>query len=208
MEKSLDIKFLEFLEPKEGVVKGINVTTFMMDNFKIPNNEDLNNDNSNEDAILFLNRLYAKKHIIFDPHRITELVKWRYPSGENNYKHWFNTITPELNVKISEQGLEYLYNYRTNYILLETNISIRDTNIAVKKNITAQLIFGIVSVIAIVTTAVIAVMAYYKDDSENLILIRKSMQRQDSILQSIQQSQKGIDTSLKIMAKKTLPKKK
>jgi len=50
-------------------------------------------------------------------------------------------------------------------------------------------------------------MAYNKDDPKSLILISKSMQKQEQILQSIQQSQKEIDASLAIMAKKSGAKK-
>jgi len=51
-------------------------------------------------------------------------------------------------------------------------------------------------------------MAYNKDDPKSLILIRKSMQQQERILDSIRQSQKEISTYLEIVAKKTTPKKK
>jgi hypothetical protein len=213
MEKKLTIKFLEFLEPiteANPIEKVINA--FMVDNFDKP---PASTSNDNDAGIIFLKRLTAKKliNVIDNPYDQISLG-WEYTSGEDICKRWWDSTTEPTKAILTEDGLEYLHNYRVNEILLETNISSRDTNASIKdtnesvrKNITAQIILGIVSVLAIVITAIIAVMAYNKGDSENLILIRKAMQRQDSILQSIQLSQKGIDTSLRIMAKKTSQKK-
>jgi len=213
MNKNLTITFLEFLEPTTEA----NPTEKVINDFMISKFEKPSSDISNENdaGIIFLKRLTSKKLIDVINNPYDQIVMgWEYVSGEQICKRWWDSTTEPTRAILTEDGLEYLHNYRVNEILLETNISSRDTNIsiqntneAVKKNITAQIILGIVSALAIVVTAIIAVMAFYKDDSENLILIRKAMQRQDSILQNIQQSQKGIDTSLKLMAKKTSTKK-
>jgi hypothetical protein len=212
MEKTLAIKFLEFLEPiTEANPTEKIINDFMVANFERPLP---NTSNANDAGIIFLQRLTSKKliNVINNPYDQISFG-WEFTTGDEICKRWWDSTTEPTKAILTEDGLEYLHNYRVNEILLETNISSRDTNAsiketndAVKKNITAQIILGIVSVLAIVITAIIAVMAYYKPDSENLILLRKAVQRQDSILQNIQQSQKGIDTSLKIMAKKTLPK--
>lgn len=213
MEKTLAIKFLEFLEPTTEANPSVKVINdFMVANFERPSP---NTNNEDDAGIIFLQRLTTKKliNVINNPYDQISFG-WEFSTGEEICKRWWDSTTEPTKAILTEDGLEYLHNYRVNEILLETNISSRDTNAsiketndAVKKNITAQIILGIVSVVAIVITAVIAIMAYYKPDSENLILLRKAMQRQDSILQNIQQSQKGIDTSLRIMAKKTLPQK-
>jgi len=205
-EKRKDIRFLEFLEPEDGIIKGeVKIASFMINNFIKPDPLSDLTTNENDNGIFFLQDLSDRKLIRIHMETIKQVNSWLYPIGNKNYKHWFDT--QEHTANITKDGLNYLYQHRNNQILLETSISTTKTNRAVQKNITAQIIFGVISTLAILLTAIYAICAYYKSESENLILIRKSMKQQELLLQSMQQSQKGIDTSLKIIAKKTSTKK-
>jgi hypothetical protein len=204
MSKPKDIRFLEFIEPQDVIIEEVVITEFMVANFKEPPH---GTSAERDDGSLFLKHLLERKLIFVIGNPFTQINVWEYAVNDEIYKRWWNTTTEPVKVTITDSGIEYLNNYRLKEKLTSTNQSIIDTNEAVKKNIATQIILGIVSVLAIVITAIIAVMAYYKPDSENLILIRKAMQRQDSILQSIQQSQKERNTFLMKEAKKNSPKK-
>ena len=201
-EKRIDIRFLEFLEPHDGNIKSdVKIAPFMIENFQKPDPLDLNTKPETDEGVRFLQTMSDRKLIRVHMDTIRQVNYWKYPKGDKEYKHWFDTQAHT--VEITRDGLDYLYQYRNNMILLETSISTTKTNNAVRNNIIAQIILGIVATVSIVLTCWYAIATYYKDDPESLKLIHKELQHQDSILESILQSQKGIDTSLKTMAKKT-----
>jgi len=202
------IKLLEYLEPIDGEPQAIYIGSFMVKNFTKPKSLNHYAKNDSEPGKMMLLDLLDNKLIEADRERIMHICnkKWTNPEGLKQYQQWFDTYPIEA--KITPKGLDKLNRNRLLSLLVEeTNKSTRETTDIVRRNVIAQIILGIVSALAITATAIYAVKAYYKDDPENLILIRKSMQQQEEILKSIQQSQKAIDTSLKTMAKKTLPKK-
>ncbi|MGZ3834647.1 MAG: hypothetical protein ACXVB0_14070, partial [Mucilaginibacter sp.] len=200
---------LEYLEPISGVGKLKNVYPFIIQNFDKPNDLSEKSDNVNNEAKVFLLQLSNRKLIRFEDNGDIDHIcnaNWTNPIGNKRFQFWFDTLP--IKVKLSSEGQEYLRQERVKNILTETNISTKKTNDAVQKSIKYQIAFGVISTAAIGLTAIIAVMAYNKGDSENLILIRKSMQQQARILDSIRLSQKESSTYLKIMAKKTSTKKK
>jgi len=208
MAKNLDIEFLEFLEPQDGVPKDVDITTFILKNFPIPNIEDFEAPYDDTDALAFLRKSNINKYFSYYADALGPIVnKFRYYKNGKEYRHWFGELEPHVFAKIQDAGLKHLYEYRTNEILRLTNQSTVDTNKALQRNIKFQIATGIITTAAIALTASIAVMAYNKDDSINLIQARKSLQQQEQILKNIEQSQKGIDTSLRTLAKKTSAKK-
>jgi hypothetical protein len=198
------------LEPKDGgIIKEKDITPFMMEYFDTPELKNNLEHFYNTEAIKFLEQLCEKKFFIqYAENALEKVATWANPKGDDQYHYWFNTVEPKVKVQITDIGLEHLQTYRINEILRLTNQSTIDTNEALQRNLKYQIIMGIITTIAIALTAIYAVTAYYKDDSENLIAIRKSMQRQEQQSDSILQLQKERNTYLKIMAKKTLPKKK
>jgi hypothetical protein len=194
--------FLDYLEPASGEPKETPVRTFMVDNFDKP--KDLNEfaDNDKEPGKLFLLDLLDYELIEGDRNYVTHICTytWVAHRGDKKYQQWFDTLEPVAKMKITPQGLEALNDYRNSHLVSETLKSVKKTN-------RFQRVSSVVTLIAIAITAFISIISYLKDDAPNLILIRKSMQRQEQILDSMKQVQIGIDSSLRIMAKKTLPKK-
>ena len=206
MEKPKHIEFLEFLEPVDGLPKEKLIRSFMIKNFEKPKDLSEFADNEKEPGKQMLLDLLDDGQIEANELDILHVCNkdWVDHRGLEKYQQWFDTL--HVAVKITQHGLDELEEYRNNHLISETLRSNKETTDAVKKNIDTQTILGIVSTTAIIAAAVIAFMAYNKDDPKSLILISKSMQKQEQILQSIQQSQKEIDASLAIMAKKVAQK--
>ncbi|MGN6640798.1 MAG: hypothetical protein ACTHJ8_17940 [Mucilaginibacter sp.] len=205
---SIEIEFLQFLEPLDGVPKRINVFPFISKYFLKPNDLSEKANNEGNIAKQFLLNLSEKRLIFINEGALSNICNksWTNPIGNKRYQFWFDNMPVE--VMIRPDGQEYLKEERIKNILTETSISTKKTNDALQQNIKYQIAFGIISTAAIALTAVIAVMAYYKSDSDNLILIRKSMQQQVRVLDSFRLSQKANSTYLTSKAKKTSPKKK
>lgn len=214
---NLLIEFLEYLEPSEGIIaQHIDVLPFVKNQFKKPTDLSENADNEDDAAKTFLLALAKRKYISLvngygDLDHICN-KSWTNPKGDKRFQYWFDDIS--IKVVLTPEAQEYLNNERLKNILSETNKSIQltnkstvDTNDLVKTNIKVQIGMGIVTFLAIAVTALVAVATYQKDDPPNLILMRKSMQRQEQLLDSIRLLQKKRNTYLKIMAKKNLPKK-
>jgi len=212
MPKYLDVDFLEFLEPEDGIPKDVDITTFIMKNFPIPNLKDLDTSYYDTDALKFLRKSENNGYFSYYQEKLSPIDnKWVYESEGKKNRYWFDTIKSGLKepvfARITDFGMQYLYDYRTNEILKITNKSIVETNKAVKRSLYAQIVIGVISTLAIVLTAVYAIMAYKKDEPKSLKEINALLQKQEQVLDSIRQSQKNISTSLKIITKKTSPKK-
>ncbi len=180
----------------------------MVKNFDKPKDLKHYTDNEKEPGKQFLLDLLDTGLIDANEQDIQHICNkdWTNPVGRKRYQFWFDTYP--IKVKITKLGLDKLEEYRTTHLISETLKSNRKTSEVVKENSKYQIAFSIISTAAIAVTAIVAIMAYNKDDPKSLILIRKSMQQQERILDSIRQSQKEISTYLEIVAKKTTPKKK
>lgn len=202
------MEFLEFLEPMDELPKEILIRPFMVKNFDKPKDLKHYTDNEKEPGKQFLLDLLDTGLIDANEQDIQHICNkdWTNPVGRKRYQFWFDTYP--IKVKITKLGLDKLEEYRTTHLISETLKSNRKTSEVVKENSKYQIAFSIISTAAIAVTAIVAIMAYNKDDPKSLILIRKSMQQQERILDSIRQSQKEISTYLEIVAKKTTPKKK
>jgi hypothetical protein len=192
MEKRKDIKFLEFLEPKEGVIKNVNITDFMMKEFDVPDLQDFTITHSYfTDAVKFLARLKQKGLILFDDAALENISTWTYKKDGKETKHWFNTLP--MTVTLDEYGLDYLYEFRNNQILLETNISSRkanesalETNKSVRSN--NRNTFKILILTAIISAVNLGVVIknYFSDnDKLQLRTLIQSQSRQLTEQQSI-----------------------
>ena len=137
MEKPLEIKFLEFLEPKEANPTETDVIPFVRENFS--KFSEINPTQGNNIKI-FLERLENKKFI-----STPREVDFGWPSDvEIKSKSNFSILAT-----IKDDGIQHLYSYRINQILLETNTSTQKTNKAIRISIIVQSIMGFISLIAI-----------------------------------------------------------
>ncbi|HTK22142.1 MAG TPA: hypothetical protein VL442_21635 [Mucilaginibacter sp.] len=208
---SIEIDFLEFLEPTDGVTKQIDVFSFIYKHFDKPKDLKENVDNESDTAKLFLLNLCNRELIIpVDAGALVHICNksWTTPKDGIRYQMWFDEL--EVLVALTPQGQTYLNEERVKNILSETNKSIQlsnrstvETNDLVKLNIKVQIGMGIITLLAIVSTAIVSLATYWKDDSPSLLMISKSMQRQEQLLDSIRLLQKERNTYLKTMAKKT-----
>lgn len=194
--------FLDYLEPVSGEPKEIPVRTFIVNNFDKPTDLSEFANNDKDPAKLMLLDLLDNELIEGNRNDVIPICspKGFDHQGDKKVQQWFDTYTPVAKMKITPQGLDALEDYRTSHLINETLKSVKKTN-------RYQRLYSGITLFAIAVSAGTAVAAYLKDDAPNLILIRKSMQRQEQILDSIKQVQIEIDSSLRIMAKKTLPKK-
>jgi hypothetical protein len=204
MSKPKDIRFLELLEPKDVVIEEVVITDFMVANFKQPP-EGTKNDR--DPGSLFLKHLEARGLIFVVGNPFGQIMVWEYAIDDQIYKRWWDTSTEPVKAAITDKGIDYLNEFRLKDNLLAVNKSNIDTNTALRSSLKVQKRISYLTAAAIVLTAIYAVTAYYKDEPKNLILIRKSMQQQERLLDRIRLSQKAIDSSLRIMANKTSPKK-
>jgi len=194
--------FLDYLEPISGEPKEIPVRTFMIGNFDKPKDLSEFADNDKEPGKLLLLDLLDNELIVGNRNDVTHICTptWVAHREDKKYQQWFDTLEPVAKMKITPQGLDALEDYRTSHLINETLKSVKKTN-------KFQRWSSGITLLAIAITAIAAVATCLKDDPPNLILIRKSMQQQVRILDSIKQVQIKIDSSLRIMAKKHLTKK-
>lgn len=195
--------FLDYLEPISGRPKETPVRAFMVNNFEKPTDLSEFSNNDKEPGKLLLLDLLDNELIKGDREGIKHICTptWVDHRGDKKYQQWFDTLEPVIKMKITPRGLEALNDYRNLHLVSETLRSVKKTN-------RSQRIYSGITLLAIAVSATAAVATYLKDDAPNLILIRKSMQRQVQILDSIKQVQIEIDSSLRIVAKKISTKKK
>jgi hypothetical protein len=108
---------------------------------------------------------------------------------------------------ITQSGQDYLNEFRVKHILWLTNQSSINTDRAVRISLRFQIGIGIITMAAIGLTAYYDGKNYHKGDSISLKRIDTLLQRQVQQSDSILLLQKERNTYLKIMAKKTSPKK-
>jgi hypothetical protein len=134
------IKFLELLEPKKDIPKPVDITDFMMSNFNIPAHIVENNSqtNSNEEAVLFLEKYKKAGFIDFEEGDLTKVREWFDNKNGTWHRFWFDTIQTKMTAIITEKGLNELKDYRVNNILKITNQSIVDTNKVIARNSNRQ----------------------------------------------------------------------
>lgn len=178
------LKTLEYLEEWE-IDRKVEIAYKLVNWFKNQKNVNPNEaiESINGRIIRFCIEMQQNQHIKFE-------------SQPNDYNN-----EPEIKVqaRLTYLGLQYLNEYR----LTKSNI---DLNQSIKTNIRNQIIIGVITLAAIIVAAIYSVMVYYKDDSENLIMIRKSLQQIGQKLQNSQQLQKEKSMPSKITAKTTFPK--
>jgi hypothetical protein len=126
-----------------------------------------------------------------------------------------------LEVSISKGGLDVLSEYRhsqlveeshisamnVNASILQTNTSVQDTNRTVSEVSKTQRNLAYISLFIVAISTVYLILTFYKSDSPILKSIDTKLQNQEILLDSMRRYQKGIDSSLRIMAKKTSLKK-
>ena len=213
MEKRKDIEFLEFLEPKEGVIYSVNVTSFMLANFKIPDLKDYTVLHTIfTDAIQFITRLKNKNLILFDNNVVNTLSTLSNEKDGVYYKNWFDTVV--LWVEITEHGIDYLYEYRNNQLLLETtmsskkaNESLIETNKAVRSN--NRNTFRILILTVIISAVNIGITIKNDINEGEKEQLRTSLQSQSKQLteQQLMINQQGLIISHLIEVSKLYPKK-
>jgi len=136
MSLPIYIKFLELLEPKKDIPKPVDITKFMMGNFNVPAHivENDSQTNSNEEAVLFLEKYKKKGLVDFSDGDFAKVMGWFDDKEGVLHRFWFDTIEPPMAAIITEKGLNELKEYRVNNILKITNQSILETNEAVRIN--------------------------------------------------------------------------
>lgn len=152
----------------------------------------------------------SKDHIYY---RITSF------NNRNNVNSWY---AGGLEASITKNGLQELSEYKKAKLadaahqssmavsdsIIRTNTSVQDTNKIVQDVSTTQRNLAYISLLIVALSTIYLILTYYKDDSPALKSIDRQLQRQERLLDSMRKSQKGIDSSLMIMAKKTSPKKR
>ncbi|HTI59071.1 hypothetical protein [Mucilaginibacter sp.] len=203
--------FLDYLEPVSGLPKEVPVRTFMMNNFDKPKDLSQFADNDKEPGKLLLLDLLDNELIKGNRNDVTHICDkdWTTPKNGVEYQQWFDTLQPTAKMKITKKGSNALEAYRENNPTINAIIkSNNSTGQAIKENSSIQKTYAFVSMVAIGITAIFAIATFYKDDPISLKEISKSMQRQEQLLDSLRKVQLEMSASLKIMATKTLPKKK
>jgi len=196
-------KILTYLEP-HGFTEGANISNLLNDLFPFPAKDTPENQYNHQRSRLMslLEGLLNANYIHYDRMQLNLMGDFRNLSTQDK---WFGIYA--FVAYITLDGQKYLEEQKFNNRQHSLDKSILNTNNAVRLSLRIQIILGVISTLAIALTTVYAILAYRKDDPKSLKNRSRELQRQDSILENIQQSQKGIDTSLKIMAKKTSPKK-
>ncbi len=174
----LDI--LKILQPY-GIDREVDVSKDIYELFKNQPKVDPNEapDNLNARIAHFCDEIHENRHI--------RLFKKEEPI--DGITTWY------VSMRLTYLGLQYLNEHR----LTVSNINLNE---AIRANFKYQLGVGIITLLAILTTACYSIATYYKVDSPTLKSISIELQRQSTSQEKILQSQKGIDTSLKKMVKK------
>lgn len=94
----------------------------------------------------------------------------------------------------------------TNASVKETNVSLKSLNEATLSNYWWQKRLTIGNILVAVSAVIISTVALFKDDSPEEVRLRKELIRKSQLIDSIMLSQKGIDSSLKILAERSLAK--
>lgn len=99
----LQRKFLEFLDGKTtALCSDIDVEEFMVSNFEKPDATSPATINSNDEGVIFLKTLKAKKLIIFDDVALSHVNHWTIEGGANGKtKRWFDTLHEPLLVTLN-----------------------------------------------------------------------------------------------------------
>src|ERR1041385_5015222 len=212
------IKVLEYLQPF-GFTSIVNIAP-IVDKIFAYNPDDTQFDfNINQRNIKYFLRGLCNTDLIAIPDTDSLYYKITTFSNRNSSNTWY---VDGLEGSITKNGLKELSDYKNskmaeaahqsaievNTSILQTNQSVRDTNQIVTSISKTQKNIAYISLGFIAISTIYLVATYYKDDSPSLKSISKQLQQQGRLLDSMRKSQKGIDSSLKTMAKKTLPKKK
>jgi hypothetical protein len=184
--KDTYLQLLEFLEPW-GIDREVEIEAQLYEWFTHQLSVDPlePHDSINARIERFLDVISENKHIFFAKQKIRV---------EGKEDMW------QVQVRLTFLGLQYLNEHR----LTVSNINLNHT---IKRNSYIQIGIGIVTLVAIGFTTVYSILAYKKDDPIALKKIDTLLQRQVQQLDSIRLLQKERNIYLKIMAKKTLPKK-
>ena len=209
------IKFLELLEPKKDIQKPVDITDFMMSNFNIPAHivENTSQTNSNEEAVLFLEKYKQQQFIDFEEGDLTKVREWFDDNTGIIHRFWFDTINPHMTAIITPKGLNELKDYRVNNILKITNQSIIETNETIRKNVRWQtkILAGtlIIATLSFVVSTM-GVLCNKVKKPETQPLPQQILNKLNNQLPQIQKSESPIkiDTPHPTKAKKILPKKK
>lgn len=200
---------LEYLKP-HGFTARANIAPLLDILFPYPTENDEGIFNYQRDAMIrFLTELRNNEFITFNAYDLDYITNYR---DYENIKNWFGKYAIVAAIKLN--GLKYLANEdrakkdsEVSNSIIKTNDSVQQTNKLVRDISKAQKNIAYISLGFIAISTIYLVATYYKDDSPVLKSISKQLQQQERLLDSMRKSQKGIDSSLRIMAKKTLPKK-
>jgi hypothetical protein len=140
MSDRLDIKLLEFLEPKTGMPAEIGINQFVLSNFKKPNPLPAN---ETDEALVLLRQLQADELIEFS--RGVGFY-WIGTIDSEQVIKWWDNINGEEVYKITRKGISYLDQYRISQTARETNESVKLTNKWTLRIIAATLLITMVNV--------------------------------------------------------------
>ena len=196
---SPELQLLEFLKSENAISRYVEINDYILKHFTKPPEGTVW---ENDPASLLLKYLEEKKYIRIQGNPFPQIGIWEYATGSTIHKRWWDDLTEPTPVKITLDGLEYIKTERDTDILLQTNISTRKTNYVIRVTSILQASMAFLSLLAISVATYYAIAAYNKPDSDNLVQLRKSIQHQQKILEGMQKSQRGMDSSLRKMAAK------
>lgn len=167
------------------IPKEVDVTSFMVKNLIKPNPIPIS---ENEEGNIIINQLLSKGFIEYKGGVAftnigvlinKEIVWWDNVGGTNRYR-------------ITKPGLDYLYKYRSNQIILSTNKSVQSTN----KNTIRILIFA--TLISLLNLG-IAIKSFIDNDEKEQLhtLLQSKGKLSDSLQSTINQEQTLINHLLK-----------
>jgi len=122
MDRRIDIKLLEFLEPQKGMPQELAINQFVLSNFDKP---DVLPTKEKDDACILLSELYKEKLI--------DLIKGAAPLYMGKYNSekvilWWDNMPGKDYYKITRSGINFLDQYRISQTASETNKSVKSTN--------------------------------------------------------------------------------
>jgi len=213
MESPKEIEFLEFLEPKDGIIRGDKkIAPFMIANFPKPDPLSETSSPDTDEGVIFLQDLSDRKLIRVHMDTIRQVNNWKNPIGNLEYKYWFDT--QEHTAHITKEGIGYLSLYRSNKILLETSVSTQKANessIRTNKSVTANnrntiRILIVATIISLANLGIAFATFSNENDKEQLRTLLQAQSKQLSEQQSIINQQQLLLSHL-IEISKTSPKK-
>ena len=103
MDNGIKRKFLKYLDSKTivGWSEKINITDFIVSNFKKPNPLSPKTSNDNDPAVFFLKNLKSENLIDYEDRVLSQVNTWMYAIEDVEHKRWFDTLHEPMYVTLT-----------------------------------------------------------------------------------------------------------